>query len=220
MESVIYFISNRTESDKVRKYLKVQEPKNGLGVDESLKLFQNKILSKRYKIAILDITGEDPIGLFLVNWISEKAPSVRSIVISDRIKHVYHSLLMGAKGCVPSNELENIPDAIESVLNNKFYIPQEISSELCAQINNKKILIKQKREWYLLTEIQRDIIKLRGQGLFNSKIAYDLCKSPKTITNQVTKVLKKINSDSIEEAVTYFAEILFEERLLTMSENE
>jgi DNA-binding CsgD family transcriptional regulator len=73
-----------------------------------------------------------------------------------------------------------------------------------------------------LTERERAILMLAGQGKNTREIAHDLCKGHNTIRNQVKKLYSKLNVHSMQGAIEYarYHQLLYPKQSLTEPQPE
>ena len=111
----------------------------------------------------------------------------------------------GANGyCIKSSSSEELLMAIRAVLAGKQYVSPEISDMVLEGYLEGRKTIKKKSSWDTLTQREREVLKLVGEGHQNKEIADYLCISPKTVEKHRANIMDKLNLHSAS-ALTAFA---------------
>ena len=111
---------------------------------------------------------------------------------------------LGVKGFLSKNiSKEDIKKALEAVLKGEFWIPQELTHRLLAELLKKTSEIKYKKpeNVYQLSRREIEIIKAMASGLSNFEIGAKLYISQKTVKAHIYHVFKKMGVKSRTQAI-------------------
>lgn len=157
----------------------------------------------RPNVVIMDISLPDISGIEATIRIKSDIPDIVIIMLSmhsDR-RFVIESLKAGAMGYVlkdmPFEELEK---AIISTFNKQIYISAPVSGPLIMDfINNNK----HESSFQVLTEREREVLRLYADGKSTKEIAFLLSLSIKTIETYRKQIMDKLNIRNIAELTKY-----------------
>ena len=175
----------------------VGEAENGrMGVALAKKLNPN--------VVIMDIAMPDLNGVEATRQIVAKCPGVKVITLSmnsDR-RYVKGMLRAGASGYLTKScSLEELISAIRIVAANKKYLSPDISgvviSESLVQSSDKPSASS------ILTMREREVLQLLAEGKTVKHIASQLYLSIRTVHTHRTKIMKKLNIESVAELTKY-----------------
>ncbi|MCB1699060.1 MAG: response regulator transcription factor, partial [Halioglobus sp.] len=111
---------------------------------------------------------------------------------------IRRSLAMGASGYVPkSSSIEEMRNAIRSVLDGDIYVPQGIDLDVEQDAEEAELIDRMQS----LTPQQSRVLGMLGEGLLNKQIAYELGVSEATVKAHVSAILLKLGVDSRTQAV-------------------
>jgi two-component system nitrate/nitrite response regulator NarL len=168
----------------------------------------NYILSNKPDIAILDIDMPSMDGFEVCVNVRKEGVNTKIIFLTMlNEEEVYiKATAIGANGFMLKNfALDELYDAIQHVLNNEFYISDEIQKKL---INKPSKLLENQniRELVLrLTSTEKQILKLIAANLDSKHIAEKLFCSELTIRKHRQNISKKLNLTSEAHSLSKFA---------------
>ena len=147
-------------------------------------------------------------GLVLLKMITDSVPDIPVIVVSATENSILMRKVLdaGASGFIPkSSTNEVIINAIHLVLSGGIYVPPVVVSANTAQSEDSaaagNINVNPKRAIALLTDRQKEVLKLIAQGKTNKDIAQFLDLSANTVKVHVTAVLQILHVTNRTEAV-------------------
>jgi DNA-binding NarL/FixJ family response regulator len=155
-------------------------------------------------LAILDISMPGMTGIEICRNILKKDKRIRIIILSrhDNEEYVKKALKYGVHGYVLKDDAgDDLLKAVDSVLIGKSYLSPRISNRLV----DTQDLTRRESEVNLtvLTNREREIVKLVAEGNSNEKIAKILHISPSTAKGHRANVMKKLNLHKAADLVKY-----------------
>jgi DNA-binding NarL/FixJ family response regulator len=157
-------------------------------------------------LIIMDISMPQMSGIEATKQILTKNPKIKIIALSmySEKYFVIKMLKAGALGyilkdCVSSE----LFDAINSVLNNRFYLSKDISSILTNELTHFGSLLKDEID-INLTEREKTVLQNIAEGKSTKEIAFNMNVSTKTIETHRKNIMDKLNLHSIPD-LTKFA---------------
>ncbi len=149
-------------------------------------------------VVLMDIKMPEMDGVKATKIIKGEMPNTKIIVLTTfkDDEYIYEALAYGASGYLLKDATpKEIAKAIRTVYNGGALIDSEVTVKVLDRFSrlSKKETIKDiDSRVKLLTERERDICALIGEGLNNKEIANRLFLSEGTIKNHITKILNKL----------------------------
>ena len=147
-------------------------------------------------------------GLVLLKMIADTYPDIPVIVVSATENTILMRKILdaGASGFIPkSSANDEIIDAIRLVLAGGIFVPSALFSIHSGQDADESpmsnVNAQSKRTIALLTDRQKEVLKLIAQGKTNKDIALFLDLSANTVKVHVTAVLQILHVTNRTEAV-------------------
>ena len=158
--------------------------------------FLNKLDTTAVDIALIDLIMPVIGGYETAIMMQEKHPGIKIIILSmNNDAHVVYDLVERAdiKGFLPKsvNKAE-LMAAIRKVYNNGIYFSDELIEELEACSRNQN-----ERNELLLSEREKEIIKLICKGLTNKEIAAALFISEFTVSTHRKNIFRKTDTHNV-----------------------
>ena len=132
-------------------------------------------------------------GLSLLNTVRRIAPNTKIILLSmhDEVHLVKEILKAGVNGYVLKKDThKELLDAIRDVKNGKVYLSSDVNKMLITNLNNPD-------EGKLLTDREREILKLIAKEYTNKNIAEELFISERTVETHRKNIFKKTGTNSL-----------------------
>jgi two-component system response regulator NreC len=158
-------------------------------------------------LILMDLSMPKMDGLDAIEEIKNRCPDTKVLVLTVHKveEYVYASLKAGADGYLLKDATRaELMLAVENVLGNKPYISPGVSGNLVTAYLEGKKLLEPDALLGLLTQRERQVLKLIGEGHRNKEIADYLCISPKTVEKHRANLMKKLDLHSAV-ALTAFA---------------
>ena len=150
-------------------------------------------------LLITDYNLPDDDGLSLVRKVKRKYPDLKIIVLSmhDEGHLVKEILKEGINGYVLKKDSHNeLIDAIYAVKNGKVYLSSDINTILVKGLHGEG-------EQKLLTEREREILKLISQEYTNRQIAEELFISERTVETHRKNIFRKTGTNNMVGLIKY-----------------
>lgn len=144
-------------------------------------------------IVITDFNMPGMDGLALVNTIKRIRPGVKTIVLSmhDETHLVKEILRTGVNGYVLKKDThKELLKAIQQVQSGNVYLSSDINKILIVNLQNPE-------EGRLLTDREREIVKLIAKEYSNKDIAEELFISERTVETHRKNIFKKTGTNSL-----------------------
>jgi len=156
-------------------------------------------------LIVMDIHLPDMNGLEVTRQILALQPSVHILVFSgDAARSVVDEALQaGACGYIwKQSAAEELIRAVEMVMAGKLYLSPEVSSGIFEDY--RKSLVQETDPCEpLLSQRDRQLLRLVAEGRRNKEIAVELAVSPKTVEAYRSRLMKKLGCSSSADLVRY-----------------
>lgn len=132
-------------------------------------------------------------GLSLLNTVKQVAPNTKIILLSmhDEVHLVKEILKAGVNGYVLKNDThKELLNAIHDVRRGKVYLSSDVNKILITNLSNPD-------EGKLLTDREREILKLIAKEYTNKDIAEELFISERTVETHRKNIFKKTGTNSL-----------------------
>ncbi|MBR1657531.1 MAG: response regulator transcription factor [Synergistaceae bacterium] len=174
------------------------QAKNGLQAVEEAERIKPDII-------LMDISMPELSGVKALKRILPKMPEVRAIMLSmyNSRELIVESLRAGARGYIlkecTSSELY---EAIRTVMGGQFYIARS-SLEVLVEDYLRLLKEDERNSARLLSEREREVLKLLAGGKNAKEIAYDLSISKNTVDVHRRHIMEKTGCTSMAGLVRY-----------------
>lgn len=149
-------------------------------------------------LLLIDISMPNMGGIEAVKQIKQFSPDTKILVVSMHAteKYLRAALQAGVDGYLLKMADQNeFHVAVQAVLANKSYISSEFNSFVLDTYRSHKISYE-RSSLDILTNREREVLKLVAEGNSNKEIASFLCISPKTVDNHRTNIMRKLDLHS------------------------
>jgi DNA-binding NarL/FixJ family response regulator len=162
--------------------------------------------SERPNIIILDlILGEDD-GLTFLPELCETSPTSRVVVLTGVRNPDSHRLAIrrGAMGIVlKEHAADMLLRAIQKVHEGEVWIDRSMIGSVIHEFNRPSKVDPEKARITTLTDREREVITLVGEGLKNRQIAERLFITETTVTHHLSSVFSKLEVSDRLELIIY-----------------
>lgn len=164
------------------------------------------------ELVILDISMPSMTGIEIARKLRRYYVDMKIIILSrhDNEEYVKQLLKYGIHGYVLKDDAGNdLIRAVEAVFKGEIYLSPRITNRLVMdfQCINKQSQKKNHEEtinsFSVLTNREREIVKLIAEGKSNEEVASSLWISPRTVKVHRANIMKKLNMHKVTDIVKY-----------------
>jgi len=166
----------------------------------------------RPDIILMDIALPDQTGIEGIRIILGQRPSSKIVVISmySKMDYIINAIQAGAVGyLVKDTTPDMLLTALNTVVLGHYYFDhttiEEIVQFILEQKTDRSSISEESYD--KLTRREQEVMRLVAQGLSTKEIASRLFISPKTVENHRTKIMGKLELDTIVDLVKYAAKL-------------
>jgi DNA-binding NarL/FixJ family response regulator len=155
-------------------------------------------------IVLMDIAMPVMNGLEATQAIRQSFPDVRILVLTqhESKEYVLPLLRAGASGYILKRaRAKELIDAIRAVYSEGAYLPPIVAREVVSGVMSPSAV--EARQPPILTEREKEVVRLVAEGLSSREIAERLCISVKTVETHRAHILEKIGAHSTAELIKY-----------------
>jgi two-component system, NarL family, invasion response regulator UvrY len=172
-----------------------EEAENGV---EALR----KIYTNNYDVILLDISMPGLNGLEILRQVRKKKPSLPVLMLSVHSEENYaiRSLRAGASGYLTK---ESAPDeliyAIRKISKGGKFVNASLAEKLISELN----IYVEKPSHEMLSDREYQVMCMSAIGKTSKEIARELSLSIQTVSTYRTRILEKMNMNSLAEVIRY-----------------
>ncbi|MCG8640096.1 MAG: response regulator transcription factor [Desulfobacterales bacterium] len=162
------------------------------------------VRQKQPDLLLVDLSMPNMGGIEAIRQVRQLSPETKILVVSMHSSESYlkAALQAGAQGYLLKIADQNeFRVAVSAIIEGKFYISSEFTSKVIeAYFSGDN---SEKSSLDLLTNREREILKLVAEGQANKQIAALLCIAPKTVDNHRTNIMRKLDLHSALDLSNY-----------------
>ncbi|QTA83527.1 Two component system response regulator, LuxR domain-containing [Desulfonema limicola] len=177
----------------------VGEAENGMDAVRCARQYQPDLM-------LIDLSMPKMDGLDAISEIKNISPNTRILVLTvhKAEEYVFAALKAGANGYLLKDATHNeLRLAVENVLAGKTYISPGISERLVQYFLNGRKDPEPDTALDILTQRERQILKLIAEGNKNKGISDYLCISIKTVEKHRSNLMKKLDLHNASELTAF-----------------
>lgn len=178
-----------------------------MGAVSSAEAAVDLLKKKQPDILLTDYSLSGMTGMELARLAKEKYPLIKVILLSmhDEAHIIKTALKQGIDGYMLKNiPQEELKGALRHVAKGLPYVSPEVTQLLMKEMN------KPKEEAPLLTERERDVLRLISKEYSNKEIAEELFISERTVETHRKNIFRKTNTSSLVGLIKYAFENSFD----------
>jgi DNA-binding NarL/FixJ family response regulator len=172
------------------------------------------VTDHRPDVAIVDISLKDSYGIELVKQLKELYPDMPTLVLSMHDESMYgeRALRAGARGYLTKQEAsKKVVDAVRRVLRGGIYVSDKLAASLVRRVagGNHEAgggLVD------ALTDREREVFQMLGQGLTMREVAERLFVSAKTVEAHREHIKRKLNFKTSSELLRFAIQYALQEQ--------
>jgi DNA-binding NarL/FixJ family response regulator len=158
-------------------------------------------------VILMDLLMPNMDGITAIGRIKAERPETEIVTMTSFIEEekVTAALEAGASGYVLKDaEAEEVAAAVRSAFAGEVHLDAAVARLLAQRMRNRKSPEEQLTE--PLTEREKDVIRLLGQGMSNKEIGTELFITERTARTYVSNILGKLGLASRTQAALYAVE--------------
>jgi len=175
---------------------------------DGLKAIQ-KIRKIQPDIILLDLSMPKMDGMSIIKAVKSQFPDIKILVLTihEGDHYVLEAFDAGADGyCIKNASCKELELAIKSVIEGKRYLSPAITSNILEGYIEGQKKLKEKSTWDMVTQREREILKLVAEGYPNKEIAEFLNISVKTVEKHRANIMKKLDIHNVASLTAYAIE--------------
>ncbi len=180
----------------------IGEAEDGL---EAIRLIEKK----EPDLLLLDLSMPKMSGLSVIKEIKSRFPETKilALTIHESDQYVLEAFQSGADGyCLKDASRDELLIAIGSVMKGKTYISPGISESVMVGYLEGRKTLKTSTAWDNITQREKDVLKLIGEGYRNKEIGDLLNISVKTVEKHRANIMKKLDLHNVSALTAYAIE--------------
>ena len=167
------------------------------------------ISEKNPDIVLLDLNMPKMDGIAVIKEIKREFPETKILALTmhKNEEYILEVFKSGGDGyCLKSSGHEELVMAIRAVLSGKQYLSPEISDLVLQGYLESRKTIRERSSFEGLTQREKEVLKLVGEGYQNKEIADYLCISPKTVEKHRANIMQKLDLHTASALTAYAIE--------------
>ena len=163
----------------------------------------------RPDLILLDLSMPKMNGISVMKEIKGQFPEIKimALTIHESDQYVLEAFDAGADGyCLKDAGRNELMVAVDSVLQGKRYISPSISDNVLEGYLTGRKKLKSKTSWDTITQREREVLKLLGEGFQNKEISDMLHISVKTVEKHRANIMNKLDLHNAAALTAYAIE--------------
>ncbi|RJP26809.1 MAG: DNA-binding response regulator [Candidatus Abyssobacteria bacterium SURF_5] len=161
-------------------------------------------------LILLDLVMPRMNGIPVIKELKRRWPEIKILVLTihKSEEYILEALQSGVDGyCLKDATHAELMSAMRSILGGKSYLSPGISTKICEWfLQGRKPPAEGCSPWSLLTEREKEVLKLIGEGYMNKEISNYLCISVKTVEKHRSNLMKKLDLHNASSLTAYAIE--------------
>jgi DNA-binding NarL/FixJ family response regulator len=149
------------------------------------------------ELLLLDLSMPKMNGISVIRDLKSRLPRIKILVLTihESEDYILEAFQHGLDGyCLKDANYTELLVAIRSVLDGKRYLSPSISEKVLAGFLDDRRTLKSRSSWDTLTNREREVLKLVGEGYKNKEISDYLCISVKTVEKHRSNMMRKLDA--------------------------
>ena len=160
-------------------------------------------------LVLLDLAMPKMSGLSALRDIKNRYPETKVLALTfhSSEEYILEAFESGADGyCLKRDSHAELLAAIKNILSGKSFISPAISSKVLEGYLEGRKKLKKRTSLETLTQREKEVLKLVGEGYSSIEIGDILCISPKTVDKHRSNIMNKVNLHSAASLTAYAIE--------------
>lgn len=168
-----------------------------------------RIEAMKPDIAVIDISIPTMSGVEIARQLKKFHPAIRVLMLSqhDNEEYVRELMAIGVEGYIlKSNASDELLRALDAIMDGNTFLSPQITTRLVSGMRESgraAATAEIQSSFRLLSNREREILKLIAEGKSNREIASLLFISAETVKTHRASIMKKLGLKSIAEVVRY-----------------
>ncbi len=157
-------------------------------------------------LILLDISMPRMGGISVIKEVKREFPNTKilALTIHESDQYVLEAFEAGADGyCIKDANRDELMMAIESVLMGKTFISPDIADDVMEGFLAGRKTLKEQTRWDTVTQREREVLKMIGEGYRNKQIADLLHISVKTVEKHRANIMAKLDLHNVADLTAY-----------------
>jgi DNA-binding NarL/FixJ family response regulator len=157
----------------------------------------------RPDVAVLDARLPDGSGIDVCRDIRSRHPEIRALILTsfDDDDALFAAIMAGAAGYVLKDiHGDDLVDAIRRVHSGQSLLDPAVTGQVLERLRNGK---PEDKRLAALSDQERRVLSLIGEGLTNRQIAEQMFLAEKTVKNYVSSLLSKLGMERRTQAAIF-----------------
>lgn len=190
----------------IKALLDTQEDIQAIGEASDGKEALSKAKELKPEVVLMDIAMPGLGGLKSTSLLKEELPEVEILTLTmhDTEEYFFEMLKAGASGYIlkesPPSELFN---AIREVARGNVYISPAMARKFVNDYLKRAKTGEESKSYGVLTEREREVLRLIAEGMTNQEIATQLVISTSTVQTYRTRLMSKLNLENRSQLIKY-----------------
>lgn len=157
-------------------------------------------------LILLDISMPRMGGISVIKEVKREFPKTKilALTIHESDQYVLEAFEAGADGyCIKDANRDELMMAIDSVLMGKTFISPDIADDVMEGFLAGRKTLKEQTRWDTVTQREREVLKMIGEGYRNKQIADLLHISVKTVEKHRANIMAKLDLHNVADLTAY-----------------
>lgn len=170
----------------------------------------DKIPRKTPDVVLLDLQMPVLDGTATADYLRENHPTIKIVILTmhDEDRMVLHLLEKGVSGYLLKDaDPGEVEKAVRKVMDEGVYLNEFVSRAMLRKMTNASTVVKQASPFYnskvLLSEREKEVLKLICEGLSTAEISEKIFLSPRTVEGHRLRILEKTGTKNTAGMVAY-----------------
>jgi len=170
----------------------------------------DKIPRKTPDVVLLDLQMPVLDGTATADYLRENHPLIKIVILTmhDEDRMVLHLLEKGVSGYLLKDaDPGEVEKAIRKVMDDGVYLNDFVSRAMLRKMTNTSPVVKQTSTFYnskvLLSEREKEVLKLICEGLSTAEVSEKIFLSPRTVEGHRLRILEKTGTKNTAGMVAY-----------------
>lgn len=160
-------------------------------------------------VVLMDLSMPRMNGMEAIREVKKRCPETKilALTVHKDEEYIRATLAAGADGYVLKDATHaELVMAIKSVLAGKYYLSPGVSEKIIEGYLEGGKVLKPVSDWETLTQREREVLKLIGEGYKSKEIADYLCISVKTVDKHRANLMQKLDLHNVQGLTAYAIE--------------